>query len=78
MPRVLGVDDFALRRGQVYATILIDAETGQRVDVLASRKADVLEAWLRGHPGVAGRVPGRVRRLWRGGPPGAARRGPGR
>ncbi len=41
------VDDFALRRGQVYATILIDAQTGQRVDVLASRKADVLETWLR-------------------------------
>jgi hypothetical protein len=52
VPRVLGVDDFALRRGQVYATILIDAETGQRAGVLASRKADVLEAWLRGHPGV--------------------------
>jgi hypothetical protein len=49
---VLGVDDFALRRGQVYATILIDAQTGQRVDVLASRKAEVLEAWLRDHPGV--------------------------
>jgi hypothetical protein len=35
-----GVDDFALRRGQVYATVLISAETGQRVDVLAGRKAD--------------------------------------
>src|ERR1700733_8274439 len=52
VPRVLGVDDFALRRGQVYATVLIDAETGQRVDVLASRTAEVLEAWLRDHPGV--------------------------
>jgi transposase len=52
VPRVLGVDDFALRRGQVYATILIDAETGQRVDVLAGRTADVVEAWLRAHPGV--------------------------
>jgi transposase len=52
VPRVLGVDDFALRRGQVYATILIDAETGQRVDVLASRKADALETWLLSHPGV--------------------------
>jgi transposase len=52
VPRVLGVDDFALRRGQVYATVLIDAETGQRVDVLAGRTAEVLEAWLRAHPGV--------------------------
>jgi transposase len=52
VPRVLGVDDFALRRGQVYATVLIDAETGERVDVLAGRKADALETWLRGHPGA--------------------------
>jgi transposase len=52
VPQVLGVDDFALRRGQVYATVLIDAETGQRVDVLAGRKGEVLEAWLRSHPGV--------------------------
>ena len=52
VPRVLGIDDFALRRGHDYATILIDAETGQRVDVLAARTADVVEAWLRAHPGV--------------------------
>ena len=52
VPRVLGAGDFALRRGQVYATVLINAETGQRVDVLDGRKADVLEAWLRSHPGV--------------------------
>jgi len=52
VPRVLGVDDFALRRGHVYATVLIDAETGGRVDVLAGRTVEVVEAWLRGHPGV--------------------------
>jgi transposase len=52
VPRVLGIDDFALRRGLVYATILIDAETGRRVDVLEGRTADVVEDWLRQHPGV--------------------------
>jgi len=52
VPRVLGVDDFALRRGQVYASILTGAETGRRVDVLEGRTADVVEDWLRGHPGV--------------------------
>ena len=49
---MLGVDDFALRRGHAYATVLINAETGQRVDVLEGRTAEVLETWLREHPGV--------------------------
>jgi transposase len=52
VPRVLGIDDFALRRSLVYATVLIDAETGRRVDVLPGRTADVVEGWLRNHPGV--------------------------
>ena len=51
-PRVLGIDDFALRRGQVYATVLIDAETGRRVDVVPGRTADVTQKWLTDHPGV--------------------------
>ena len=52
VPRVLGIDDFALRRGLVYATVLIDAETGRRIDVVQGRSADVAEKWLRDHPGV--------------------------
>jgi transposase len=52
VPRVLGIDDFALRRSCSYATVLIDAQTGRRVDVLPGRTADVVEEWLRSHRGV--------------------------
>jgi transposase len=51
-PHVVGVDDFALRRGHVYATVLVDATTGRAIDVLAGREAGPLEDWLKTHPGA--------------------------
>lgn len=51
-PRVLGVDDWAQRKGHTYGTILVDLERRTVIDLLPDRTRETLTQWLREHPGV--------------------------
>lgn len=50
--RVVGIDDFALRRGQTYATLICDLESGRPVDIISGRNAETVREWLQAHPGI--------------------------
>jgi transposase len=50
--RVVGIDDWAWRKGQSYGTIFVDLETRTVTDVLPDRSASSAAEWLTAHPGI--------------------------
>jgi hypothetical protein len=54
-PQVLGVDEFALRRGHRRGSVLVDVEARWPVDILPERSADSLAAGLAARPGTQAR-----------------------
>ena len=50
--RTVRVDDWALRKGRTYGTILVDLEQRRVLDLLPDRTAAKLADWLRCRPGI--------------------------
>jgi transposase len=51
-PRVVGIDEWAWKKGHRYGTILCDLEQGRVIDLLPNRSTETVAAWLREHPSV--------------------------
>jgi transposase len=48
----VGVNDFTLKRGSLYGTLIIDLDTRKPVELLRDRTATTLVAWLKQHPEI--------------------------
>jgi transposase len=51
-PEVIGVDEWAWRRGQRYGTILVNLEDRRVLDLLPDRSAESVATWLAQHPTI--------------------------
>ena len=50
--RIVGVDDFACKRGQRYGTLPCDLEHRRIVDLLPNRESGTVADWLAAHPEI--------------------------
>lgn len=49
---IVGVDDWAFKKGRNYGTIIVDLEHRKVIDLLPDREADTLSQWLLRHPEI--------------------------
>lgn len=51
-PEIIGIDDWAWRKGNRYGTIIVDLQRGCPIDLLEDRAAETVATWLQAHPDV--------------------------
>jgi transposase len=51
-PRVVGIDDWAWRKGNRYGTIIVDLERHRVLELLPDRTAETVTDWLQQHPTI--------------------------
>jgi transposase len=51
-PTIIGVDEWAWRKGQRYGTLIVDLQRGCPIDLLEDRAADTVATWLQAHPDI--------------------------
>jgi transposase len=51
-PEIIGLDDWAWRKGNRYGTIIVDLQQGCPLDLLEDRAAETVATWLQAHPDV--------------------------
>lgn len=51
-PRIIGIDDWAFRKGRNYGTIIVDHERGKPIDLLPDRDSETVQTWLEKHPTI--------------------------
>jgi len=50
--RILGIDDWSWKKGQIYGTLLVDLERRCPIELLPDRQEESVEAWLLTHPEI--------------------------
>ena len=50
--RIIGLDDWAWKRGLRYGTLICDLERGLPIDLLPDRSVETVKAWLQSHPSL--------------------------
>lgn len=51
-PRVVGIDDWAFRKGHTYGTIVVDLERRKPIALLPDREPATVARWLESHPSI--------------------------